>query len=129
MAAYQQSKQELDFDDGQEAKFSDVKASQPATQASSAFGIAVAVANAAEVRIQTKKELRAEAKMSGGDSTGGSGEKDSGYRLLGELPSLGPRSNREEVKIALSLELPNDSARPKIMVLTALIYLDLDHIT
>ena len=30
------------------------------------------------------------------------------YRLLGALPSLGPRANEEDVKVALALELPTD---------------------
>jgi hypothetical protein len=30
------------------------------------------------------------------------------YRLLGALPSLGPRGNEEDVKVALALELPSD---------------------
>jgi len=34
-----------------------------------------------------------------------------GFRLLGDLPTLGPRSHREDVKIALSLELPGDSTK------------------
>ena len=33
------------------------------------------------------------------------------YRLLGALPSLGPRSNEEDVQVALALELPSDAGK------------------
>ena len=33
------------------------------------------------------------------------------YRLLGALPSLGPRANEEDVKVALALELPADPSK------------------
>lgn len=50
-----------------------------------------------------------EAKNSSGDSKGGS---DRQYRLLGELPTLGPNKEKQQndVKIALSLEIHNNIA-------------------
>lgn len=63
-----------------------------------AFQIAVSVANAADAK---------DAK-NGGESK----EDASKYRLLGDLPSLGPAKNKAEqerdVKIALSLEIHNN---------------------
>lgn len=38
-------------------------------------------------------------------------ERNDRYRLLGALPSLAPRANEEDVKVALALELPSDPKR------------------
>lgn len=100
----------------------------------SAFEVAVAVANAAETKIQ-------EAKSSGGGGGGGGDEKKGGgagggavaaasasaagppptassgpsKSLLGDLPSLNPSKGRgaqkESVRIALSLELPDTATK------------------
>ena len=48
-----------------------------------------------------------------GEAKGGKGqyvpkERDSSYRLLGDLPSLSRNSDQEKIKIALALELPNE---------------------
>ena len=56
---------------------------------------------------------RADAKASGGHG-GTSAKESAGFRLLGDLPSLGPKSTKEEVRIALNLELPGEASMLKV---------------
>lgn len=98
MAAYQQAKvgggvfgdpeDSGDFDVGFGRESKADEAESKSGQEPSAFEIAVAVANAADMRLQEAKEAKSEAKLSGGSA---SEYKGSGFRLLGDLPSLGPR--------------------------------------
>ena len=128
MAAYRQAKLEGGFvDDNDEAdsNYRDFKqdsiaeSKTPAAAAEpSAFEIAVSIANAAETRIQEAKEAKADAKLGGGGES-----KSSGFRLLGQLPALGPRSNREDVKIALSLELPSDQTKIQHKLMVCIYYM------
>ncbi len=52
-------------------------------------------------------------KKGGGSSSGSqvAADRQDRYRLLGALPSLGPRAKEEDVKVALALELPADLKR------------------
>ena len=135
MAAYQQSKQEYGQSNEDEMGYRDQKASDSgdtnanaSASASSAFEIAVAVANAADKRKQEAKEAKSSGFKSEKESSyttttasssSSSSSSSKGYRLLGDLPSLGgPKNTKEEIKIALALELPGEQKKNlKFMVL------------
>lgn len=81
----------------------------------SAFEVAVSTATNIEERQMQEKESRAEAK--GAKATKKKKKvalsdqemiRGEGYRLLGDLPALGGKTNAQDVRVALTLELPSE---------------------
>lgn len=55
------------------------------------------------------KDVRRSGNGVGSGTAAASKDKEKGYRLLGDLPSLSARQDKEQIKVALSLELPGES--------------------